>query len=163
VDIKDREAMKKIILLVLVSLICIMPFVGCTTESGGTKEDAVQEIVDAFYNYSSEFLLADDIADGQIDKFTELLQSGNISTLQFTKMSYQITLIHAYTLQYMDSKPEYQILFQLLYKKDTPPNLAWYVPEAETDPEVAQDTYESYLNNYILQHKIAIQQVLGIE
>jgi len=155
--------MKKVIPILVVMLLVVVCVAGCTTESGQTKEDAVQEIVDAFYNYSSEFLLAEDIANSQMDKFTKLVQDGNISTLQFLKMNYQITLVHAYTLQYIDSKPEYQILFQLLYNEDTPPNLGWFLPELEENPDAAEITYESYLNNYILQHKMAIQQVLGIE
>ena len=152
-----------IILALLMLPTFLMVGISCNDKTAtldDNEQGEAEQFADAFIDYALEVMLVADIATERLNKAAELLQNNQISMLECTKRGYQITLIHAYTLHYIDSKPEYQILFPFLYDKDSPPSLGWSMPEFEADPEAAEASYWSYLEDYIYYHDWALQQAV---
>lgn len=151
-----NKALILVLLLIIVSFSCLVT--ACVSSS--SKIDEAEEFADIFIDYALEVKLADEIATGRLNNATELLQTGEITTFEFRKRCYQIYLIHAYTLEYIDSKPEYKILFPLLYGQEEPAKLDWCIPELEGDVEGVETSYESHLREYIDYHHEALAEIL---
>ena len=147
-------------LLLVLTLILINSMLGCKSTSSESEADQAKEFADAFISYASEVKLAEEIANERLNKATGLLESGEINTIEFRKRCYQATLIHAYTLEYIDRKPQYEMLFPFLFGEEQPPSLGWCIPELERDPEAIEAQYESYMQDYIDYHYFALSEAV---
>ena len=151
-------------LFVLVLMLSVATFggflAGCSNTLVENENEEAKQVADAFLGYASEVMSADEIATERLNKAANLLRNGEFNMLEFCKRCYQVTLIHAYTLDYIDKKSQYEILWPLLYGKDEPPSLAWCIPELEQDAEAREAQYESYLQDYIDFHNYALSEVV---
>jgi len=149
-----------VLMLMVSAAILGISLVGCSNTPTENGSEEVTEFADAFLSYALEVKLADEIATERLNKASDLLGKGEINTFEFRKRCYQVTLIHAYTLDYIDKKPQYEILWPFLYDKDEPPNLGWCIPELEQDAEAREAQYESYLRDYIGFHTYALSEAV---
>lgn len=151
-----------VIVIIVLVLIFTTFSMACGNTVNNEETDDADELFDAFLNYALECKWAQEIAIERLNKTSELVLDGEIAPLECRKRFYQITLIHAYTLDYIDSKREYKILWPMVYASSDAPKLAWAIPELEQDYEAKEAEYESYLTDYIDHHYFAISEVVRI-
>ena len=131
-------------LLIGLTLLLATSLAGCAPAAN--EENVLEEFYTSMDKYIGEFLLAEEIAVDSLNQQMELVRDGKITTLELRKRAYLIHLIHAHTLKYINSKPEYAILQGVLWDKNDgeAPNLGWYIPELANDKERAEYEYEEY-------------------
>jgi len=147
--------------ILLAVLLVLMPLhsFGCSSSpSPDSETNQAKDFADAFIAYAEEVMLAHNLAIERLNKASDLLGNGEINTIEFRKRCYQTTLIHAYTLDYIDRKPRYEVLFLFLYTQDKAPSIGWCIPE---DTEGAEARYESQLQDYIDYHYFAVSEAVA--
>ena len=151
----------RLLLVISLALLLASSFLSCASPAPN-EENVLEEFYTSMDKYIGEFLLAEEIAVDSLNQQAELLTSGKLSTLEFGKRVYLIHLIHANTLKYINSKPEYAILQGVLWdiNDGEAPKLGWYIPELANDKERAEYEYEQYLVDYVLLYELAIDRVV---
>ena len=110
-----------------------------------------------FAEYQVELQQASEIAIESMNQISDALRDpeSDVNMVTFGKRLFEITLIHANTLKYIDSRPKYAELHSELWDDGVPPNLAWTIPEDEYE----EIQYEGYLNDYISFHDWVVEKL----
>jgi hypothetical protein len=128
----------------LLLLIC---FSGCVNGDGQVK----QQLIDTCTDYVADVANAHQIFIEQANSDAALLRDGKISTKEFRERYYILLFSHARILEFLDQRPEYKALLNVLLKEEAPSALTT-LPISGPDPEKTQSEYESYLEDYIDYH-----------
>ncbi|MBM3143185.1 MAG: hypothetical protein FJ005_09155 [Chloroflexi bacterium] len=127
-----------------VFLIC---FLGCANGD----EQLKQQFMGACSDYVADVANAHQTFIERANSDADLLRDGKISTKEFRERHYIMLFSHARILEFLDQRPEYKALLNVLLEKEAPSALA-PLPILGPDPEKTQSEYESYLEDYIEYH-----------
>lgn len=153
-----------ILLLGLVLLLASL-VVGCASSTNSPSNDELsikreltQKLWQSLMDYNFELAGVEAIRNESLDQIDSALTDGDISTLKYRKRAYEIILIEANTIKYIDRKPEYALLHTFMWEDGKAPTLAWGIPELEDDPERREFEFQDYLENYIMYHYIVVEE-----
>lgn len=123
-----------------------------TSEPAPANEnELIQELWQSLMDYNFELAGVEAMRNESIDEISDALRDGNISTLKYRKRMYEIRLIEANIIKYIDLKPQYALLHGMWEDRD-PPSLAWSIPQLEKDSEKREAQFQDYLEGYIALH-----------
>jgi|GEM_PF-1637427 len=147
---------KRFLLIISIFLLVVVS-VSCASSKNAVdelqaKRELTQELWQALMDYNLELAGVEAIRQESYDQINKALTEGTIDTIKFRKRAYQITLIEANTIKFIDSKPQYVLLHQLMWDERKAPSLAWATPELESDSEGREAEFEQYLQGYIARH-----------
>jgi hypothetical protein len=116
-----------------------------------TIRKQAMEVSELLLQYYDELVLASTIKQQSISEVDKALHDpdSGMNLGKARKCLYEINLIEANTIKYIDSKPEYAILHKFLWKDGTPPKLGRHMPDLE---EGQEEAFQSYLDVYISAH-----------
>jgi len=146
-------------LLIGLCLSLAIPLVSCAPNPTPERSES-EELWQLLGEYSQELTLAEMIMKDKANEQAILLEGGYITTLEFRKRMYQVQLIHAHTIHYIDSKPQYAPLIGFLFfsNQEKPPDLSCRIPELASDVERRETQCEQYLTDYVTLHYWAIEE-----
>jgi len=149
-------------LLMASALLLACTAVGCGAstidEELRIKRELTQELWQSLMDYNFELAGVEAIRNESIAQVSDALKSGTISTLKYRKRIYQIHLIEANTIRYIDNKPQYALLHSFMWEEGEPPKLAWSIPELEKDSERREEEFQDYLQAYIIRHYDIVEE-----
>ncbi|MBC8470817.1 MAG: hypothetical protein H8D56_15200 [Planctomycetes bacterium] len=153
----------------LIALVLILalstPSCGSRSETSTKTEQSddielIKEMAFLLREYTLELKHAEAISNKSLEQVYNALSEGDITTYKYRKRIYQIELIEANTIAFIDSKPIYNRLHNFMWTEDgKAPSLAWSVPEAESDPEKREAQFEEYLQGYIFLHTDTVERL----
>ena len=167
----------KALLSILGLIILSLSLVSCTGETASVaplssasdelqvKREVTQELWQELTNYKLELVAAEAIREESFSQIEKALKDEGFSmssALQHRKRAYQIVLIEANTMKFIDSKPEYAMLHTLMWESGRAPTLAWATPELETDSDRREAEFEQYLQGYIDHHWYTVESFTEI-
>jgi len=147
---------KRFLLIISIFLLVVV-IVSCASSKNAVdelqaKRELTQELWQALMDYNFELAGAEAISKESYNQIDKALTDGTINTVKFRKRAYQIALIEANTIKFIDSKPQYILLHQFMWDEHKAPSLAWATPELENDSERRETEFEQYLQGYIARH-----------
>lgn len=155
----SNESRCYLTLLVVTVLLLASSVLSCDSSTNSSSNDELsikseltQELWQSLMDYNLELAGVEQIRKESLDQIDEALKAGDISTLKFRKRAYEIILIEANTIKYIDRKPEYALLHTFMWEGGKAPGLAWSIPELERDSEKREAEFEDYLQIYIVRH-----------
>lgn len=155
------------LLLIALVLILAISTASCGSRSEKATEteqsddiELIKEMAVWLREYTLELKHAEAIRNKSLEQASNALREGGITTYKYRKRVYQIELIEANTIEFIDSKPIYNRLHNFMWTKDgKAPKLAWSVPEAESDPEKCEAQFEEYLQDYVFLHTDTVERL----
>lgn len=136
--------------------------IGCSPSTASTEEQRLtQDLYACLIDYTIELAQAEQIWKDSLARASEALKAGGITTAKFRQQAYEINLIYANTVKYIDSRPEYSILLSIMWD-GAPPDLAWPLPEFSYDDPVGEMRAEEYIGVYIGFHAVTTEEFLKL-
>ena len=136
-------------------------FIGCSPSTTLTEEQRVtHELYGYLMDYNIELAQAEQIWSDSLERLSEAVKAGDMTMRRFRQQVYEINLIYANTVRYIDSKPCYFILHIFMWDDGAPPDLAWPLPEFSYDDAIGEMRADEYIRAYIGLHVITIEAFL---
>lgn len=126
------------VVFVMSIILLLCSTVTCSTSSSSektTEMKLIDELWDALISYNTELAVAEQIMKDSMNEVEQGVRDGKVTMVEFRKRIFQIILIHANTIKFLDNKPEYGLLNSFMWGEEGVPRLAWAIPEEQEDRE----------------------------